>query len=144
MLTRRMWIALYGLAVITSIGCNISVRPGGGGTPPTTLVAVTGRTIPDGQALALTFEPEADRPVTISVQADSDHANPDFRVVRGEVDFEDLQTVPIADLIVVSADEGSGEEVDTFTPETAEAFTLFVEDNNDWPGARFSVTITQR
>lgn len=127
--------------VAVALGC---VSTGGGGSSTVTLVAVTGRSIPAGQALALAFNREADQAVTISVQASTDAADPDFRVVRGEVDFEDLPMTPIADLVLVASDRGSGQELDMFTPTAAEPYTLFVVDNNDALNATFSVSITQR
>ena len=131
-------------AVLTTTmiaGCSINVSPA---PKPTLLVSATGRTIPTGTALAFSFDPEAGRRVTISVQANTDRADPDFQVVRGKIDFEDLGDTPISDLVLFSADEGSGQEIDFFTPETAESYTLFITDANDWPGATFSVSVTQR
>lgn len=110
---------------------------------PTTLVSATGRTIPEGAALAFSFTPVAGRRVNISVQANTDRANPDFLVVRGEIDYADLQNTPISDLILIGADEGSGQEVGSFTPEVVEPYTLFVEDANNRIGATFSVFVTQ-
>ena len=46
-------------------------------------------------------------------------------------------------VILISADRESGEEIASFIPETTEPYTIFVEDNNDWSGAAFSVTVTQ-
>ena len=131
--------ALVTVAIVAT-GCAVNVNPK---PQPTVLLSVTGRSITDGQALAFVFTPEADRRVNISVQASTDRANPDFRVVRGAIDYEDLNDTPISGLVLISADQGSGQEINHFTPETAEAFTLFVEDANDWPEATFSVTVTQ-
>ncbi|MCK4658826.1 MAG: hypothetical protein KAV82_04825 [Phycisphaerae bacterium] len=130
---------LLATAVVVG-GCSVNPIPA---PTPNRLLAVTGRVIPQGQALSFVINPEAGKRVTINVQADTDLADPDFRVVRGEIDYEDLDSTPISDLILISADQGSGQEIGHFVPEAAEAYTLFIEDRNNWPGATFSITVTQ-
>lgn len=109
----------------------------------TTLLAVTGRMIPPGQSLALTFTPQANKPVIVTVQSSSDLANPDFWLVRGELDLDDLQTTPISQLVRVSDEDEGGEEIAAFLPDMNEPYTIFIDDRNDVIGARFSVFVTQ-
>ena len=138
---RRAIAALLVATAAITAGCSSG---GGSGSTPNTLLAVTGRTITAGQDLAFVFSPEAGKLVTISVQANSDMADPNFRVVRGEVDFEDLDDTPISDLVMIGADQNSGQEIGNFTPEAAGPYTLFVSDGNNWPDATFSITVTQQ
>ena len=139
-MSRCMAMTALGVTSVL-VGCAVTVNPG---PRPSPLLAVTGRSILEGQPLALVIPtPEAGRRVTIVVQASTDRADPDFRVVRGEVDFGDLDSTPISDLVLISAERGSGQEIAFFTPDAVEPYTLFVEDRNSWPDARFSVTVTQ-
>ena len=132
------------VSLLIGVGCNVS--PGGGGGSETErLLAVSGRAIPEGGALAFILAPQAERRVNISVQADTNRAAPDFVVVVGEVDFQDLDEVPFGDFVITSADNRSpGQASDHFTPEEEGPYTIFITDDNEWEGARLSVTITQR
>jgi hypothetical protein len=116
------------------------VTGGGGGSSQETLRAVTGRSAP----VALDFEADAGREVTIVVQASTDRADPDFRVVIGLVDFEDLEDTPISDLVLIGANRGSGQERNDFIPSETGTYTVFVEDAEVEDDATFSITITQR
>lgn len=130
------------------VGCGALVAPmevpAGAEIPEmTSLLGVTGRTIPPGQSLALTFTPEANKAVIVTVQASTDASNPDFWLVRGQLDIDDLQTTPIANLVRVSDEDDGGEEIAAFLPDVAEPFTIFIDDRNDVIGANFSVAVTQ-
>ena len=128
-------------------GCGLAPpaeNPAGAAIPEmTSLLGVTGRTIPPGQSLALTFTPEANKPVIVTVQASSDAANPDFWLVRGEFDIDDLQTTPIANLVRVSDEDDDGEEIAAFLPDVAEPYTIFIDDRHNTVAASFSVAVTQ-
>lgn len=136
----------YGISFLS--GCNAFAPP----TDPSadaeipemnSLLGVTGRTIPPGQSLALSFTPEANKPVIVTVQASTDGANPDFWLVRGQLDIDDLQTTPISELVRVSDEDEGGEEIAAFLPDVAEPFTIFIDDRNDIVAASFSVAVTQ-
>ncbi len=129
---------LAGVTIMSS-GCSVNV----GGTQPDGLVTVTARSIPAGQALAFQFTPEAGRMVTVSVQANTDLADPDFHVVRGQVDYADLESVPFGNVVLIGTGDDAGQEIGSFTPEVSETYTLFVTDPRDTAGATFSVTVTQ-
>jgi len=133
--------ALIAIAVI-AVGCTVNVSPG---TPATVLVSATGRSIPAGQqVLAFLITPLAGKGVTISVQASTDAADPEFEVIRGEVSVEERDDVTLGDVIETANDESPGQEIGRFTPEFAQPYTIFVMDDNNIPGATFSVTVTQR
>jgi hypothetical protein len=137
---------LAGLAALAfCAGCSVNVGgDGGGGNPGTTLLSVTGRQILPGQVLAFPLNiPQAGRVVTVSVQADTDYADPNFEVHRGTVDPEDRNDTPRGDVVIISNGQEAGQEVDSFTPDTAGDYTLFVEDESNWPNASFSVTVIQ-
>ena len=142
--TRRMGIALYGLAIVMAPGCSVTVDPGGGGSRSTeTLLTRSGVVLTPGQLTPFTFEAEADRLVTISVQANTDHATPDFVLVAGVVDS--AADITLEEAIIRTAENRSdGQAVDEFTPATGGSYTLFVEDTSSWPGATFSVLVAQR
>lgn len=147
-MARTMLRGFCGCGLIALVGCGAFAppveQPAGAEIPEmTSLLGVTGRTIPPGQSLALTFTPEANRPVIITVQASTDASNPDFWLVRGELDIDDLQTTPISQLLRVSDEDDGGEEIAAFLPDAAEPFTIFIDDRNDILGARFSVAVTQ-
>ena len=59
------------------------------------------------------------------------------------IDFEDLNDTPVSELALVSADQGSGREINDFIPEAVAPYTLFVEDAENHPQATVSVTVTQ-
>lgn len=109
----------------------------------TSLLAITGRTIPPGQSLAMSFTPESDKPVIVTVQASTDASNPDFWLVRGQLDLEDLQTTPLSNLVRVSDEDDGGEEIAAFLPDSDEPYTIFIDDRHDILGASFSVAVTQ-
>ncbi len=140
-----MRVTFHGLITILAgvislaSGCTVTV----GGDRPDVLVTVTARSIPAGQALAFQFTPEAGRTVTVSVQANTDLADPDFHVVRGQVDYPDLDSVPFGDVVLIGTGNDAGQEIGSFTPEAAETYTLFVTDPGGTAGATFSVTVTQ-
>lgn len=138
---RRAGLAALALCA----GCNVNVGGGGGGGDPgTSLLSVTGRQILPGQVLAFPLDiPQAGRTVSVSVQADTDYADPNFEVHRGTVDPEDRNNTPRGDVVIISNGQDPGQEIDSFTPDAAGSFTLFVEDENDWPSASFSITVIQ-
>ncbi len=130
---------------LAGLACTATVTPGPGHSSSVTLLGpLTNRIIPEGEALVFTFQTETDGQVSISVQANTDSAEPDFQVVRGEV--EDLESTPIADLVVPAADvRTDGQATASFEPEGPEqAYTIFITDDAEEPDARFSITITQR
>ncbi len=133
------------VAVLTGMACTATVTPGGGGSRTETLLGpLTNRVIPEGEALVFTFETASDGRVNISVQANTNRAEPDFQVVIGEV--EDLESTPISDQVVRAPDERSdGQATATFMPiGPDEMYTIFITDEAEWPDARFTITITQR
>jgi hypothetical protein len=138
--------ALAGWAALAlCAGCSVNVGGGGGGgNAGTTLLSVTGRQILTGQVLAFPLNiPQVGRTVSVSVQADTDNADPNFEVHRGTVDPEDRNNTPRGDVVIISNGQDPGQEVDSFSPDEAGDFTLFVEDENDWPNASFSITVIQ-
>lgn len=135
-----VWLVLAGCGALAP---PVEVPAGAEVPEMTALLGVTGRTIPPGQSLALTFTPEANKAVVVTVQANTDTANPDFWLVRGQLDIEDLQTTPISQLVRVSDEDDGGEEIAAFLPDVNEPYTIFVDDRNDVLGANFSVAVTQ-
>jgi hypothetical protein len=145
MKTSRSVIAATLALAVVGLACTATVVPGGGGGGSTSerLLLITGRTIPVGEALVFNFETVSDGRVNISVQADTDFAQPDFQVVIGEV--TDLESTPIGDQVVRAPDTRDGQATASFTPGgPEEVYTIFILDQADWPGATFTITITQR
>ncbi len=131
--------------VLTVLACTATVTPGSGRSKTETLLGpLTNRVIPEGEALVFTFETVTDGRVNLSVQANTNRAEPDFQVVIGEV--EDLESTPIGDQVVRAPDERSdGQATATFMPTGPdETYTIFITDQAEWPDARFTITITQR
>ncbi|MHC4062882.1 MAG: hypothetical protein ACYSUI_00055 [Planctomycetota bacterium] len=143
-MTRGACIVVTALAAAAVLaGCQ--TNSGGGGDQSNTLLNVTNRTIPDGQpGLLFTYQAAANEEVTISVQASTDAADPDFLVVAGEVTFEQLDDVPLGDLVVNADNDTSGEEIRSYDGEPAGIYSLFVTDGREFPGATFTILVTQR
>ena len=145
MRTRGLLAIILFVPVLTGLACTATVTPGGGGSKTETLLGpLTNRVIPEGEALVFTFETVTDGRVNLSVQANTNRAEPDFQVVIGEV--EDLGSTPIIDQVVRFPNERSdGQATATFMPiGPNELYTIFITDQAEWPDARFTITITQR
>lgn len=145
MRTRGLLAIILFVPVLPGLACTATVTPGGGGSKTETLLGpLTNRVIPEGEALVFTFETVTDGRVNLSVQANTNRAEPDFQVVIGEV--EDLESTPIGDQVVRAPDERSdGQATATFMPTGPnELYTIFITDEAEWPDARFTITITQR
>ena len=131
-------------AALICVGCSVSAGGGGGGSS-TRLLSVSGVSIPEGDdALAFVFNAEADRRVTVTVTANIDLSDPDIQVVIGNVSLDELDEVPIGDLVLTAQDRNTPQESGSFTPDTAGDYTLFITDHREWPTATFSISVTQR
>jgi len=142
-----LFVCLGGLVAIAGLGCQVSSGGGGGGAGSSTLLSVSSVSIPAGSdALALGFEAEEGREVVVTVTADTDRADPDLQVVIGDVNLDELDDVPIGDLVLVSTDRDSPQESGSFTPDADGPFTLFITEASDFDflDISYSVTVTQR
>ncbi len=134
------------LALTAMVVAGCTVNSGGGGSSSTRLLSRSGAEIPEGSDwLPLVFEAEAGRVVNVSVTANSDRADPDFRVIVGNVDIDDLDDSPISDLVAIAEVPDSPQESDSFTPEITGEYTLFITEASERvDDVLYSISVTQR
>ena len=108
-----------------------------------TILRQAGLVIPDSGEGEVTFAAEATGRVRIEVDSIDPLAEPDFRVLRGDVECD--ADIPEEDVIVkTAADRRLGEAQEGFDPPEAGDYTVcFTDDNNDPGETTYRVLITQ-
>ncbi len=108
-----------------------------------TILSQKGLVIPDTGEGSVTFAAEATGRVRIEVDSIDPLAEPDFRVLRGDVECD--ADIPEEDVIVETAvDRRPGEAQEGFDPPEAGDYTVcFTDDNNDPGQTTYNVLITQ-
>ena len=108
-----------------------------------TLLSVAGLEIPGSGQGSATFTAEGTGRVRIEVDSIDPFAEPDFRVLRGDVDCD--AEVPEEDVIVETAeDRRPGEAQEGFDPPEAGDYTVCFTDDNNGPGeTTYRVLVTQ-
>ena len=108
-----------------------------------TIFSEAGLVIPDTGEGSVTFAAEATGRVRIEVDSVDPLAEPDFRVLRGDVECE--ADIPEEDVIVETAvDRRPGEAQEGFDPPEAGDYTVCFTDDNNSPGeTTYRVLITQ-
>jgi len=108
-----------------------------------TIYFAQGLVIPESGQGSVTFTAEATGRVRIEVDSVDLLAEPDFRVLRGDVECD--ADIPEEDVIIETAvDLRPGEAQDGFDPPEAGDYTVcFTDDNNDPGETTYLVLITQ-
>ena len=145
-----MRIAVFGLglvAVAVSVafvsGCRTVSDDPKPGVTQETILAEVGLVIPESGEGTVTFTAEASGRVRIEVDSIDPLAEPDFRVLPGDVDCD--ADIPVEDVIIETADDRRpGEAQEGFDPPEAGDYTVcFTDDNNDPGETTYGVLVTQ-
>jgi hypothetical protein len=108
-----------------------------------TILSVAGLVIPESGEGSVTFTAEGTGRVRIEVDSVDLLAEPDFRVLRGDVECD--ADIPEEDVIIETAlDRRPGEAQEGFDPPEAGDYTIcFTDDNNDPGETTYRVLVTQ-
>ena len=145
-----MRIAVLGLGLATVAvlvacvsGCRTVSDDPKPGIIQETILSAAGLVIPDSGEGSVTFAAEATGRVRIEVDSVDPLAEPDFRVLRGDVACD--ADIPEEDVIVETAvDRRPGEAQEGFDPPEAGDYTVcFTDDNNDPGETTYRVLVTQ-
>ena len=135
-------VAVAGLFALVS-GCSTVSDDPNPGLLQETIFSAAGLVIPDSGEGEVTFAAEATGRVRIEVDSVDPLAEPDFRVLRGNVECD--ADIPEEDVIVETAsDRRPGEAQEGFDPPGAGDYTVcFTDDNNDPGQTTYRVLGTQ-
>ena len=142
---RMFGLGLVAVAVLSGFvsGCRTVSDDPKPGLLQETILSQAGLVIPDSGEGSVTFAAEATGRVRIEVDSVDPLAEPDFRVLRGDVACD--ADIPEEDVIVETAsDRRPGEAQEGFDPPEAGDYTVCFTDDNNAPGeTTYRVLVTQ-
>ena len=140
-----VWVGLVAVTMLFASlsGCRTASDDPNPGVTQETIFSEAGLVIPDTGEGTVTFAAEATGRVRIEVDSVDPLAEPDFRVLRGDVECD--ADIPAEDVIIETAvDRRPGEAQEGFDPPEAGDYTVcFTDDNNDPGQTTYRVLITQ-